>query len=224
MKKQPCRTPRPLPPATNVDAPGAAAQAVNTGCGGGGCSLRCWSSPCPDGLSARSIARARRHAGRHTKRRARRRALPRARHQARLSSPTCCQGRRAPAAPVRCCARSFCGRRCWLEKQSPKTSCLLEITCSTKTPRGAGLRARLPEIFPAGKMISRCPSVVKPAGSLQGLRAEPRARRVFQTQLGFSMRFRGRRAASCPNPLLGAVVLWKTLLAGKTEYLNFFSS
>jgi hypothetical protein len=159
---------------------------------------------------------------RHTKRRARRRALPRARYQARLSSPTCCQGRRAPAAPVRCCARSSCGRRCWLEKQSTKTSCLLEITCSTKTPRGAGLRARLPEIFPAGKMISRCPSVAKPRLSARPARRAARA--GFQTQLGFPMCFRGRRAASCPNPLLGAIVLWKTLLAGKTEYLNFFSS
>ena len=34
----------------------------------------------------------------------------------------------------------------------------------------------------------------------------------------------GKTCASCPSPLLGAVALWKTLLAGKTEYFNFFSS
>ena len=70
----------------------------------------------------------------------------------------CFQGRRAPAAPIRRCAQSSSGRRCWREKTTEKLSCLSEPTSSTKTLRNACLRARLPHIFPENTLISRCRS------------------------------------------------------------------
>ena len=91
----------PLPPASKVEAPGAAAQAVNTGCGGEGCSPRRRQSPCPGGLSARYTARARRH----TMRREAPSAATRVRSDAAelahvLSGKTCASCPRPPLGAV----------------------------------------------------------------------------------------------------------------------------
>ena len=68
---------------------------------------------------------------------------PRLRRQA-----MCFWERRAPAAPIRCCAQTSCGRRRLWEKMNSLISFLPDFTSSTKTPQNTRLRARLPDVFP----------------------------------------------------------------------------
>ena len=125
----------------------------------------------------------------------------------------CFWGRRAPAAPIRCCTQTSCGRRRLQEKMNSLISFLLDFASSTRQDARACRApsaehshvARFPttcsRAAPSTNLASHLRSGALPAGA-------PRPRRQ-------TMCFWGKTCASCANPLLHADVLWKTSSAGK---------